>query len=392
MRQQNVICFSSGLSLPIVDALVENVNKINSSINIQSWKTFITSSYGESSNNKTDLCSEQAEPRKFHPLFRFLTKNIPSFDFAIIIAGQDDIVYPNPNPNTNQPLSSSRKEMRDNVVFELGMCCMALGESKVILLQQDGVRLLDNLRGENDNEPDLTIDTIQLEAFSYASVKDIPGIAEKISDYINQAAHIYDPVIVGSACATADAYFKNFVKAFNYALNLYQKKDNEKPVKLEFPDHPEYLDFCEKLDNIELHIMMPTENVLKIADFRYVCADKLYKNKEFNIVRECRITDPGRTISFACKKVCNKLFIIDLPTTMLASYDTAQTILGIADNTVEDKRLEQEEMYLAKEIDMFKETLQSLFKKNPIPIKCVVEEISLDDTDRKNIPWLYEQE
>ena len=387
MRKQNVICFSSGKSLPIVDLLVEKVKDVDQNIDIISWKTFIDTAYGASLITGETTAEAGATPQ-YRPLFRFLTKNIPSFDFAIIIAGQDDTVYP------NQSDTIGRCEMRDNVVFELGMCCMALGESKVVLLQQEGVRLLDDLRGNDDNTPELTIDNIQLKAFSFKSREDIPSVARNIAAYINSAAFIYDPVIVGSACATANAYCQNFISSLNYAMNLRCVKKDENTVSLDFPEaHQDFIELCNDLDNIEIHVMLPTKDVLKIENFRYECSKRFYENTVLNIVKDCKIKDPGRTISFACKKVGNKLFIIDIPTTILASYDVAKTITRISDNTVDAEK--QQTMYLVKEIDMFKETLRGLLKglveRNKLPIKCVMEEITLnDDIDRKNVPWLYD--
>ena len=73
--------------------------------------------------------------------------------------------------------------------------------------------------------------------------------------------------------------------------------------------------------------------------------------------------DPARTIGFCCKPVGNRLHVIDIPTTLLASQKTAQKILDIkADDAIEKDHLSR---LLAKEIDLFRNTLaQFLVKGN----------------------------
>ena len=135
MRKQNVIIFSSFKSLEIVRRLCAELNKSNR-VNAINWNSYFEAVY-------TKEYSEQ----KSYPLFCFLTKRIPSFDFAIVVAGKDDMLPPEDRKN---PQDEYR--MRDNVIFELGMCCMALGESRVILLRHKNVRLFADLRGNTADQ------------------------------------------------------------------------------------------------------------------------------------------------------------------------------------------------------------------------------------------------
>ena len=70
---------------------------------------------------------------------------------------------------------------------------MALCETRVVLVRHEDVRLLDDLRGRNEDQrkvegPDgpactlLTTDNIQLTAFKYAGPRDLPGIFSRTPD------------------------------------------------------------------------------------------------------------------------------------------------------------------------------------------------------------------
>ncbi len=68
-----------------------------------------------------------------------LMKKIPTFDFALIVAeGLDRLQHSD---------GSRHKTMRDNALFELGMCVMALGASRVILLSEEDVHIPYDLAG-----------------------------------------------------------------------------------------------------------------------------------------------------------------------------------------------------------------------------------------------------
>ncbi len=68
-----------------------------------------------------------------------LSKKIPTFDFALIFAEGVDTVQ--------MRGEDVHKSMRDNVLFELGLCVMALGTDRVILFAEDSIHIPDDLIG-----------------------------------------------------------------------------------------------------------------------------------------------------------------------------------------------------------------------------------------------------
>ncbi|MBQ9746027.1 MAG: nucleotide-binding protein, partial [Clostridia bacterium] len=77
-------------------------------------------------------------------LLPMLIKKIPTFDFAILICEGHDKVQLIRNGQLEETNS-----MRDNVLFEIGLCSVALGLNKVILLADETVRLPEDLTGLN---------------------------------------------------------------------------------------------------------------------------------------------------------------------------------------------------------------------------------------------------
>ena len=84
MRKQNVIIFSSFKSLNIVKKLCAELNK-SDYINAVNWNSYFEQVY-----------TEEYSKQKSYPLFCFLTKRIPSFDFSIVVAGKDDMIPEDP--------------------------------------------------------------------------------------------------------------------------------------------------------------------------------------------------------------------------------------------------------------------------------------------------------
>lgn len=393
MRKQNVIIFSSFKSLPIVRKLCAELNRTGC-VNAVNWDNYFKTVY-----------PKEYSKYKSYPLFSFLTKRIPSFDFAIIVAGQDDMLPDDQKTNDNE-----KYRMRDNVIFELGMCCMALGESRVILLRHKNVRLFADLRGNNADlnkrfvdkkglqDTILTAKNIQLTTFDYEFKTKATAACGEIVKYIREKSEDYAPVVVGAACATAQGYFGNFMKASMFSFDLLFKADKEKPIKLDIPDKKRFLKVCKGLNNLEYHILLPTPDACSrhpeiLSEPKKSCDNLLYKVQKYTLIPECHISDSSRSIGFACKFTKSKLIIVDIPTTLLSSYDTAKTILKINDDA--DHKLLEEQRYMTKEIGMFKATLQRAVEdaktSGKLPVDCVIEDISFDDAvDKKNLKWLYE--
>lgn len=387
MSKQNVIIFSSFKSLPIVNALNNELKK-NDSICSVCWDEYFENVY-----------SHWIKEKKTYPLFRFLTKRVPSFDFAIVIAGRDDTVLKGIAEDEKDALKSNAFEkaeqvylgMRDNVIFELGMCCMALGESRVILLRQDGVRLFADLRGNNASllkafDPEkkeyhstpLTVDNIQLKAFDFKydseTNNNIADISPLVIKYIEEMADDYAPVVVGASCSTAQGYMKNFIEAVFNAFQNFQQ--NKEALKIDGIDAATIT----KIDKFELHVMIPQANAYKKDQNGNLptatdLSDNLYSNMQ-GVLKGTIIPRKGRKISFACKCKGSTLQIIDIPTTIQASYQTAQAILGIDDGAfagIDGNR------YITKEINMFKATLNKLLEGTNLSSGVIIEEISCNE-------------
>lgn len=351
MRQQNVIVFSSGKNKRVAHEIARGLG--GDVCRAVVWDEFFNKIYGE-----------EYSLTKSYALFPFLVKKIPSFDYAVIVAGDDDRMRKNGAGGREYVTA------RDNVIFELGLCAMALGDKRVIIVHHKDVRLIDDLRGYGEaaqrrirsgeigfEDTVLASSNVQLKTFDYGPDSSFAEIAQQICDYIRETRDSYSPVVVGAACSTALGYRDNFLMAFFKAV---EKTDFSIPGSAmcggqdalwlrEALSHPE---------NVEIHVLLPSmESVEKhpeaLSDTRAFLGEHLYGRH--GTFADCRIVDPARTIGFCCRPVDGRLHVIDMPTTLLASQKTAQKILDIkADDAIEKDHLSR---LLAKEIDLFRNTL-----------------------------------
>lgn len=133
MRQQNVIIFSSGKNKCVAHAIAWGLD--GGVCKAVVWDEFFNKIYGD-----------EYMLTKSYALFPFLMKKIPSFDYAIIVAGDDDRM------RKNDADGQEFVTARDNVIFELGLCSMALGDKRVNIVRHEDVRLIDDLRGYDGEE------------------------------------------------------------------------------------------------------------------------------------------------------------------------------------------------------------------------------------------------
>lgn len=395
MRKQNVIIFSSGKSKDIAHKVARHLNsgKGEAVTNAVVWDEFFDKIYGDDySLNKS------------YALFPFLLKKIPSFDYAIIVAGADDRMRK--NDSDGQEFITTR----DNVIFELGLCSMALGEKRVIILHHEGVRLIDDLRGYSDEaqkamsceDTVLSSSNAQLKTIDYNEDTDFALLAKEITSYILRTYDDYSPVVVGAACSTALGYMENFLSSFS---NNVKKTNFEEPnsATVDGKDSPKLRYLLSQPEKVEIHVLLPSleaveNNPLLLSDTRAFLSQNLY-GKNGTLV-DCKINCGGRPIGFCCKLLENKVIVIDLPTTLLASKKTAQKVLDIkADDAIEKDHLSR---ILAKEIDQFRCTMEKfLFHgKNGVyhltaedaqrGINTIfIDEISFNEPkDKQYLPWL----
>lgn len=359
MRQQNVIIFSSGKNKYVAHEIARGLDGVVCSAVV--WDEFFNKIYGE-----------EYSLTKSYALFPLLVKKIPSFDYAVIVAGDDDRMRKNGKDGREYVTA------RDNVIFELGLCSMALGDKRVIIVHHKDVRLIDDLRGYGEaaqrriqsgeigfEDTVLSSSNVQLKTFDYGEGSDFDEIARRIGEYIRETRDSYSPVVVGAACSTALGYRDNFLMAFSKAV---EKTDFSVPgsAMCGGQDAPWLRDALSHPEDVEIHVLLPSMDFVEkhpeiLSNTRAFLGEHLYG--QHGTFADCKIMDPARTIGFCCKTVGNRLHVLDMPTTLLASQKTAQKILDIkADDAIEKDHLTR---LLAKEIDLFRNTLtQFLIKGN----------------------------
>lgn len=396
MRSQNVIIFSSGKNKCVAHEIARGLD--GDVCKAVVWDEFFNKIYGV-----------EYTLTKSYALFPFLIKKIPSFDYAIIIAGDDDRMRKNGEDGHEYVTA------RDNVIFELGLCAMALGEKRVIIVHHKDVRLIDDLRGYGEEaqrricegeigleDTVLSSSNVQLKTFDYGAESDFGEIARQIGDYIRETCDSYSPVVVGAACSTALGYRDNFLMAFSKAV---EKTDFTVPgsAMCGGKDAPWLRDVLSHPENVELHILLPTIEATErypqlLSQTRTFLGEHLYG--QYGTLSDCKIRDAARTIGFCCKVVDSRLIVFDLPTTLLASQRTAQKVLDIkVDDAIEKDHLSR---ILATEIDLFRHTLTQFLLPgvngtyhvtvadvNASTNKIFIEEIAFDELiDNLTIPWL----
>ena len=396
MRRQNVIVFSSGKNKRIAHEIAQGLDC--SVCRAIVWDEFFGKIYGD-----------EYTLTKSYALFPFLVKKIPSFDYAIIVAGDDDRM------RKNDADGQEFVTARDNVIFELGLCSMALGDKRVIIVHHEDVRLIDDLRGYGEEAQRLIRDgeigyedtvlsssNVQLKTFDYSASSDFAAIANEISAYIRETRETYSPVVVGAACSTALGYIGNFLMAFSKAV---EKTDFSVPGSATCggEDAPWLREALSHPENVEIHVLLPTieatvtypellSNPRAFLEAHFYSRDGIFAN--------CAIRGDSRSIGFCCKLTGGRLHVIDLPTTLLASQKTAQKILDIkADDAIEKDHLSR---LLAKEIDLFRNTLAQFLlpgKDGAYHVTasdaevCInrifVNEITFaEPSDNQTMPWL----
>ncbi len=399
MRSQNVIIFSSGKNKNVAHEIARGLD--GGVCKAVVWDEFFKKIYGD-----------EYTLTKSYALFPFLLKKIPSFDYAVIVAGDDDRMQKNGAEGQEYVTA------RDNVIFELGLCSMALGDKRVIIVHHEDVRLIDDLRGYGESAQQkifegaigfeatvLSSSHVQLKTFDYNANSDFAAIATDISAYIRETCETYSPVVVGAACSTALGYKDNFLMAFSKAVEKTDFSvpgsamcgDTDAPWLREALSHPE---------NVELHVLLPTIEATErypqlLSQTRTFLGEHLYG--QYGTLSDCKIRDAARTIGFCCKVIGSRLIVLDLPTTLLASQRTAQKVLDIkADDAVEREHLSR---ILAKEIDLFRHTLTQFLLPGANGAyhvtasdaksggnRIFIDEIVFDESaDKQAIPWLFDE-
>lgn len=277
-------------------------------------------------------------------LLPMLIKKIPSFDYAILICeGHDETTLIRNGEEIRE------KTMRDNVLFEIGLCVMALGPEKVILLSDESVRLPEDLSGVNGGIalPAFRFDPWNTEEMELTA-KRIHEIIERtnrsidgIHDYIEQTTDVTAPMVIGAANALAVSYMRNFV------FRLIEKLDEPPIFK---PEDQHIAEALISQGAWKIHILLPSS--LHTEDVReFLGKDPIFSPARIEQAR-------FRPLNFQYLLTADTLHIVDFPSIVTASYDTVKRILELNADDSPDRQAK--ERFQIKEIRMFEHTLRTL--------------------------------
>lgn len=292
-------------------------------------------------------------------LLPMLLKKVPTFDFAIILGDGVDTLktfrQKTLDPDEDEKAAAAgdvqaqercrKRIMRDNVLFEAGLCTMALGANRVVMLIEDDIRIPENLHG---------VGKLDVQHIRYSNPdpsKDIPGDLDAKLDVVlthieNNAEKVF-PIVIGAAISTADGYFNNFVLRFWESIisHGFQPQTSSPGAEAE----PQRF----ALEDIEMRILLPR----RISDNTKSAIAAYQKTHGF---RKGSISDAGpRGLLFDYFiNDAGKLVVCDIPTTVTASYNVVVDILQISADDKADAQAK--EHFLLKELDSFHRTLKKL--------------------------------
>lgn len=357
MRSQNIILFSSGVSerngilFYVKDALDRQ------GYHCSYWRDLF-----HGANDAQNIA-----------LLPMLIKKIPTFDFAVLICeGHDETdMFRNGEVERTQT-------MRDNVLFEIGLCSMALGLNRVILLTDGSVRLPEDLQGIGDETAIKVVSYVKGMEESYQEaafqmMDYLEHITRRLQDPLVMEQLIGDidthilsnidklyPTIIGASVSTANGYMSNFI------LRTLEKCNEG--MKLE--DAPDELTFFPD-DKIFMHIILPLE---------YSPETPSRSRNRMQDLSVGRVpTARFRDAEFRYRIQGDELHIYDYPTTLVTEYQTARIILAIQADDREDT--EAEKRFNAKELDLFESALRSFMSESFI--RATVEHFYEDDTEEE---------
>lgn len=359
MRKLNIVLFSSGVSEKngILDKTIKGLE--SKGYNVFCWRDLFANAH------KADHIA----------LLPILIKKIPTFDFAVLIGEGHDATK-----IFRDGKYISVSAMRDNVLFEIGLCVMALGLSRVIFLSDNEVRLPDDLTGINgelaikhivwssDNKTIEYIDNhIQEHKDDYFIGSDI---FDDINCYVEENRKYVSPVVIGAATSTAIGYATNFI------IRLLEC------IESGFISDGKFISF--PLQNVYMHVVIPEDYNFNIKKSAMEKMNDLKKG----IIKNAR----HRELSFNYRIENGNLHIYDYPTSLVTSYDTAKMILNIDADESEDVRAK--ERFYEKELDLFEATLINILNRSFVndSVEEFYENLSLEEKNKmvNNICYVLE--
>lgn len=318
MNSKNIVIFSSGISEK--NGLLDG---IQSELTLRGYQCSNWRSLFANANHSDNIA-----------LLPMLIKKIPTFDYAVLICEGHDISYITRNGATEKV-----RTMRDNVLFEIGLCAMGLGLNRTILVTDPDVRLPDDLTGINHS--------IALKQIFIAPPSEngnhISAIGKEIHSYISNGDCELHQVIIGAASSGACGYASNFIfRTLEHICDGITLKNGERLV---FPPEKIYVD-----------IVIPKNCSSEISD------KTLFGN--VTLTEGTVLSARSRPANFRFYIENGNLHIVDCPTNISTSYDTAKIILGMdADDSADQNASDR---FTLKEMNIFESTLKTLMSREYI--------------------------
>lgn len=352
-RQQNVIVFSAGESVRS-----GRVGRIMALLEEKGVRCF-----------EWSALFRWAHDRDHIALLPGLIKKIPTFDFALIVAeGIDTAVLRG---------TDRQYVMRDNVLFELGLCVMGLGPERVILLAEPTVRLPEDLVGVGGLgvvhiplEPGGTDDAAHMVHEAVArGAQEVPGQVrarvDQILSHIHSRQDQVGPVFIGAAVSSAEAYFLNFIIRLLEHLEqgFLPAGSSADPIR------------CPR--TVRVRIVLPRK-VSALSRERIV---RYYEDQGYDgyMIREAGIR--GLYFRGRYSPEEDLLTVVDIPTSVSASYTLVNAVLDMESDDDHDPLAE--ERFLAKEMDVYAYALKKLmtpqiararlaFLRDPVKVERII--------------------
>lgn len=335
-RKMNIVLFSSGVSER--SGLVGNVRDglMRRGFSCVCWK---------------DLFANARDANHI-ALLPMLIKKIPTFDYAVIICEGHDKTL-----RIQDGKQVELNTMRDNVLFEIGMCTVALGVSKVILITDSRVHLPDDLAGISG---EIAVKHLVLEKTGKDALEQV---LDSVKTHVEESYGVVTPVVIGAAASTASGYVTNFI------LRTLEKIGDG------FNDKATGQMINPGVEHLRMEIYIP---------FSYDIETPVKARTRRGRLRTGVLTTARqRAVEFTYALEGDSVVIIDYPTTLITSYNTAKIILNLNADDTNDPRAELR--FNEKELDLFEATLRSLLGRFYIEAHVAHYYPQLNDDEQKNM-------
>jgi len=269
--------------------------------------------------------------------------NLASFyDYAIMVFSSDDLL---------KKREQEIKVPRDNVIFENGLFLGRLGPNRTFIVCEKDVDLFSDYRG-------ITVATYEKRENMVSAVGNACNL---IRPYIQNFAKNFEVSFLPST-ALAIGYYNNFIKKITDALieeldMKISRKENQKLVEEKY----DYIN-----SNIEINILLP-DRISELEPLRLKS-----KLKKFS---QISLKTPFRSFPFYVKgelpEGSNKLELIDIPTTLLASKFAIEKVFD--DNFLNHRN--NREIIERKEILNFEKTMRVLIPDDLEDISIKIENL-----------------